>query len=310
MFCLVKNLNSKWNFFNDNRQRLIFGILKPQKMQPVYLYVKRSQEALDFAQKVKDLIEKEGFKVVSDQPEVDFAEKIPSEEIKNCKLCVVVGGDGTFLAAARKVAPLGVPIVGINLGRFGFLTEIERNEVEKILPMVLKGKVESQDRLVLEVFKENNEGRRYIGCAINDVVISKSALARMIDISIDTSLGHLGTISGDGIIVATPTGSTAYALAAGGPIVYPTLNAKVLVPICPHTLTQRPLVLAGPVSLTFTLKTDYSEVFLTLDGQIGEEITHKDKIIVQKAPFMLKVYPHPYRSYFDLVRIKLKWGKR
>jgi len=279
-------------------------------MQQVYLYVKRSQEAFSFAKKVKELIQKEGFKTVSDQEELDFVEKIPYEEIKNSKLCVVVGGDGTFLAAARKVAPLGVPIVGINLGRFGFLTEIEKNEVQKLLPMVLKDAIPTQERLVLEVFKENKSGRKFVGYAINDVVISKSALARMIDISIDTSLGHLGTISGDGIIVATPTGSTAYALAAGGPIVYPTLNAKVLVPICPHTLTQRPIVLAGPVSLTFSLKTDYSEVFLTLDGQVGEEISPEDRITVQKAPFMLKVYPHPYRSYFDLVRIKLKWGKR
>jgi len=279
-------------------------------MQQVYLYVKRSQEAFNFAKKVKELIQKEGFKTVSDQEELDFVEKIPYEEIKNSKLCVVVGGDGTFLAAARKVAPLGVPIVGINLGRFGFLTEIEKNEVQKLLPMVLKDAIPTQERLVLEVFKESKSGRKFVGYAINDVVISKSALARMIDISIDTSLGHLGTISGDGIIVATPTGSTAYALAAGGPIVYPTLNAKVLVPICPHTLTQRPIVLAGPVSLTFTLKTDYSEVFLTLDGQVGEEISSEDRITVQKAPFMLKVYPHPYRSYFDLVRIKLKWGKR
>ncbi len=279
-------------------------------MQPVYLYVKRSAEAFEFAKEVKKLVEREGFRVVSDQEEVDFVEKIPTHEIKNCKLCVVVGGDGTFLAAARKVAPLGVPVVGINLGRFGFLTEIEKNETEKLLPQILKGNAPLQERLVLEVFKENGEGRRFVGYAINDVVISKSALARMIDISIDTSLGHLGTISGDGIIVATPTGSTAYALAAGGPIVYPTLNAKVLVPICPHTLTQRPIVLAGPVSLTFTLQTDYSEVYLTLDGQVGEAITTEDRITVQKAPFLLKVYTHPYRSYFDLVRIKLKWGRR
>jgi len=279
-------------------------------MQPVYLYVKRSEEALNFSKKVKEIIERENFKVVSDQPELDFVEQVPTQELKNCKLCVVVGGDGTFLAAARKVAPLGVPVVGINLGRFGFLTEIEKNELEKLLPLILKEQVPHQERLVLEVFKENESGRKFIGYAINDVVISKSALARMIDISIDTSLGHLGTISGDGVIVSTPTGSTAYALAAGGPIVYPTLDAKVLVPICPHTLTQRPIVLAGPVSLTFTLKTDYSEVYLTLDGQVGEEMKATDRITVQKAPFKLKVYPHPYRSYFDLIRIKLKWGKR
>ena len=279
-------------------------------MQSVYLYVKRSDKALEFAKEVKEVITKEGYRVVSDQPELDFVEKIEPSGIKNCKLCVVVGGDGTFLAAAQKVAPLGVPIIGINLGRFGFLTEIETPEVAKLLPKALRDELPLQERLVLEVFIENEQGREFVGYAINDLVISKAALARMIDISIDTSLGHLATISGDGIIVATPTGSTAYALAAGGPIVYPTLDAKVLVPICPHTLTQRPIVIAGNVALYLKLKTDYSEVYLTVDGQIGREISVRDRVIVQKAPFKLRMFVHPYRSYFDLLRIKLKWGKR
>jgi len=279
-------------------------------MQSVYLYVKRAPQAVEFAKKVKNIIERHRFKVVSDQEELDFVEKIQPQDIKNCKLCVVVGGDGTFLAAAQKVAPLGVPIIGINLGRFGFLTEIEKNEAEKLLPKALNGEMPVQERLVLEVFKENTEGRKFIGYAINDAVVSKSAIARMIDISIDTSLGHLGTISGDGIIISTPTGSTAYALAAGGPIVYPTLDAKVLVPICPHTLTQRPIVVAGDVALYLKLKTDYSDVYLTVDGQIDEKITPEDTVIVQKAPFRLRVFVHPYRSYFDLLRVKLKWGRR
>ncbi len=280
-------------------------------MHSVYLYVKRSEEAFDFAKKVKAIVEKNGFRAVTDQPELDFVEKIPQEEIKNCKLAVVVGGDGTFLAAARKVAPLGVPIVGINLGRFGFLTEIETSEVEKLLPKALKGELPLQERLVLEVFKENpKEGRKFVGCAINDVVVSKSAIARMIDLSIKTSLGALGRISGDGIIIATPTGSTAYALAAGGPIVYPTLDAKVLVPICPHTLTHRPIVVAGEVEIYLRLETDYSDVYLTVDGQIDQKITHEDTVIVKKAPFKLRVFTHPYRSYFDLLRVKLRWGKR
>ncbi len=279
-------------------------------MHSVYLYVKRSQEAINFARKVKDIVTREGFRVVSDQEELDFVEKIDPAEIKNCNLCVAIGGDGTFLAAAQKVAPLGVPIIGINLGRFGFLTEIETSEVNNLLPKALRGELPLQERMVLEVFLENDEGRKFIGYAINDIVISKSALARMIDISIDTSLGHLGIISGDGIIVSTPTGSTAYALAAGGPIVYPTLDAKILVPICPHTLTQRPLVVAGNVAIYLKLKTDYSQVYLTVDGQFGEEISVKDKVIVQKAPFKLRMFLHPFRSYFDLLRIKLKWGKR
>ncbi|MEO2154039.1 MAG: NAD(+)/NADH kinase [Aquificota bacterium] len=284
--------------------------LEKEHSNLVYLYVKHSPEAYKFAREVKKLLQKEGFKAVTDQKELDFLEKIPTEEIKKCHLCVVVGGDGTFLAAARKVAPLGVPIVGINLGRFGFLTEIETVEVNRLLPKILRYEVPIQERLVLEVYTSLDGKENFVGYAINDAVISKAALARMIDISIDTSIGHLGTLSGDGIIVATPTGSTAYAMAAGGPIVYPTLDAKVLVPICPHTLTQRPIVLAGDVSLKLSLKTDYSTVYLTVDGQIGRALKPQEQVIVKKAPFKLKMFVHPYRSYFDLVRIKLKWGKR
>jgi len=279
-------------------------------MECVYLYVKRSPEAIEFAKKVAKLVEKEGFKPVSDQEEVNFLPKISPEGLKNCRLCVVVGGDGTFIAAARKVAPLGVPITGINLGTFGFLTEIETVEVKKLLPKILRGEYKPQERLIFEVYTEREGERKFIDYAVNDAVISKAALSRMIDISIDTSLGHLGTVSGDGIIVATPTGSTAYALAAGGPIVYPTLEAKVLVPICPHTLTQRPIVLGGEVDLSLSVKTEYSTVYLTVDGQIGKTLKPNEKVIIESAPFKLKVYPHPYRSYFDLLRIKLKWGKR
>ncbi len=279
-------------------------------MECVYLYVKRSPEAIEFAKKVAKLVEKEGFKPVSDQEEVNFLPKISPEGLKSCRLCVVVGGDGTFIAAARKVAPLGVPITGINLGTFGFLTEIETVEVKKLLPKILRGEYKPQERLIFEVYTERDGEKKFIDYAVNDAVISKAALSRMIDISIDTSLGHLGTVSGDGIIVATPTGSTAYALAAGGPIVYPTLEAKVLVPICPHTLTQRPIVLGGEVGLSLSVKTEYSTVYLTVDGQIGKTLKPNEKVIIESAPFKLKVYPHPYRSYFDLLRIKLKWGKR
>ncbi len=279
-------------------------------MERVFLYVKRSEEAFSFAREVAKFLNSLGFEAVTDQEEVSFLPKISSEGIKDCKLCVVVGGDGTFIAAARKVAPVGVPITGINLGTFGFLTEIETVEVKKLLPKILKGEVPLQERLVLKVFIKNPEGEKFVSCAINDAVISKAALSRMIDISIDTSIGHLGTISGDGIIAATPTGSTAYALAAGGPIVYPTLDAKVLVPICPHTLTQRPIVLAGDVGLELSVKTEESTVYLTVDGQIGRKLKPSESVLIKKAPFKLKVYPHPYRSYFDLLRVKLKWGKR
>jgi len=279
-------------------------------MECVYLYAKRSPEAIEFAKEVAELIKAEGLQPVSDQEELNFLPKITPREIKKCRLCVVVGGDGTFIAAARKVAPLGVPITGINLGTFGFLTEIETIEVKKLLPKILKGEYQPQERLIFEVYTVRNGKETFIEYAINDAVISKAALSRMIDIAIDTSLGHLGTISGDGIIVATPTGSTAYALAAGGPIVYPTLEAKILVPICPHTLTQRPIVLGGEVDLSLSVSTDYSTVYLTVDGQIGKTLKPGEKVLIKTAPFKLRVYTHPYRSYFDLLRIKLKWGKR
>jgi NAD+ kinase len=278
----------------------------------VYLYVKHSPNAYEFASKLFQMLEKWGYQAFTDQEELrNIIPVKDKEEIKKAFICIVIGGDGTFLAGARKVAPLGIPIVGINLGRFGFLTEIETIEVNKLLPKVLKGEAPLQERLIFEVcICKEGEEEEFIDYAVNDVVVSKSALARMIDISIDTSLGHLGTISGDGIIVATPTGSTAYALASGGPIVYPTLLASIIVPICPHTLTQRPIVISDEVEVILNVKTPYSEVFLTIDGQVGRKLSINEKVIIRKAPFKLKMFLHPYRNYFDLLRIKLKWGKR
>jgi NAD+ kinase len=278
-------------------------------MGKIFLYAKRDKRALNYTRYLAEELRKRGYIPVGIQEELDFLEK--AENIKDCELCIVLGGDGTFLAAARLVLPYEIPIVGINLGTFGFLTEIETVEVKKLLPKILKKKLPIQERLALEVYIEHEDGKReFVSYAVNDAVISKAALARIINISIETPLGKVGNISGDGIIVATPTGSTAYALAAGGPIVYPTLDAKVLVPICPHTLTQRPIVVDGNLPLNLALETDYSTVYLTVDGQIGRTLKPSERVFIEKSQHKLKMMLHPYRSYFDLLRIKLKWGRR
>ncbi len=278
-------------------------------MGKVFLYVKRDERAISYTKYLSEELKRRGYTPVGVQDELDFLEKV--EDLKGCELCIVLGGDGTFLAAARLVLPYGIPIVGINLGTFGFLTEIETVEVKKLLPKILKKELPIQERLALEVYIEHGDGKReFVSYAVNDAVISKAALARIINIKIETPLGTVGNISGDGIIVATPTGSTAYALAAGGPIVYPTLDAKILVPICPHTLTQRPIVVDGNLPLNLKLETDYSTVYLTIDGQIGRTLKPTERVLIKKAKNKLKMMLHPYRNYFDLLRIKLKWGRR
>jgi len=278
-------------------------------MGKIFLYTKRDPRAIAYTKNLAEELRRKGYTPVGVQDELDFLEKV--ETLKDCELCIVLGGDGTFLAAARLVLPYEVPIVGINLGTFGFLTEIETIEVKKLLPKILNKELPIQERLALEVFIEHEDGNKeFISYAVNDAVISKAALARIINITIETPLGTVGNISGDGIIVATPTGSTAYALAAGGPIVYPSLDAKVIVPICPHTLTQRPIVVDGNLPLNLSLETDYSTVYLTVDGQIGRTLKPKERVFIKKSNHKLKMMLHPYRSYFDLLRIKLKWGRR
>lgn len=221
-------------------------------------------------------------------------------------LVVVLGGDGTMLSVAHKAARAGVPVMGVNLGRLGFLTEIPVSEARPALDLVLAGEAESviSPRRLIEA-----RCRRKVHLCLNDVVINKGALSRMIQIAVRIDGKEIAVLKADGVIVATPTGSTAYSLSAGGPIVQPWVPAVVLSPICPHTLTFRPMVISADSTIGLKLITDGEEVYLTLDGQRGAHLEKNDEVEVRASPLELKLVTSPKRNYFDLVKEKLGWAE-
>ncbi len=231
------------------------------------------------------------------------------EEIaRRADLVVVIGGDGTLLSMARLVASRRTALLGVNLGSLGFLTEVPRQELLPTLAQVLAGRFVFDHRMMLEA-RVLRRGRRLHSLSLlNDIVINKSALARIIDLSISVDGRPLTTFKADGLIVSTPTGSTAYSMSAGGPIIYPNLQAILLTPICPHTLTNRPIVLPDRSRVDVRLDTPDEDVYLTLDGQVGVPLEGGDVVRVRRAPGRLRLVQPAGRDYFDVLRRKLKWG--
>ena len=225
-------------------------------------------------------------------------------------LILVLGGDGTMLRASRLVAEKGTPILGVNLGTLGFITEVNRNEIFQVLEKVLSECLVVEERFMLttRVIRGRDVVAAYT--VLNDAVIAKSALARMIELETFVHETYVTTYKADGLIVSTPTGSTAYSLAAGGPIIYPTLDSIVLTPICPHTLTNRPIVIPSDFAVRITLQTPNEEVYLTLDGQVGLPLKAGDILEIQKSEYRTKLVMPCERNYFKVLRNKLKWGER
>jgi len=230
---------------------------------------------------------------------------LPREEIPGrVDLMIVLGGDGTLLSIAHLAAQRNVPVLGVNLGRLGFLTEVPTDEIYLTLDSFLAGREEVvSPRLLLEV---GCRGKSYY--CLNDVVINKGAVARMIQIGIWIDDKEIAALKADGLIVSTPTGSTAYSLSAGGPIVQPYVPALLLSPICPHTLSFRPMVVASSSRIRLQLLTAGEEVYLTLDGQRGITLGKNDVIEIKRAEFALKLLSSPKRNYFDLLKEKLAWA--
>ena len=242
------------------------------------------------------------------EPNVNTVEReaFPS----HAEMILVLGGDGTLLSVARLVGDHKVPILGVNLGGLGFLTEIALEELYRVLERVIQGDFTTDERVVLSA----SVIRKGKGVAefpvLNDAVINKGALARIIDMETTINGEYVTTFKSDGLIISTPTGSTAYNLSAGGPIVYPSLHCIILTPICPHTLTNRPIVVPDEVEIRSTLKTRQQEVMLTLDGQQGFPLEVEDVVEVKKAAVGILLIKSPYRHYFEVLREKLKWGER
>jgi NAD+ kinase len=233
-------------------------------------------------------------------------EAIPTD----VEMIIVLGGDGTLLSVARQVWNKYIPILGVNLGGLGFLTEITLDELYPVLERVLRDDFEINERDVLnaEVIRRGERIAEFI--VLNDAVINKGALARIIDLETTINGEYLSTFRSDGLIISTPTGSTAYNLSAGGPIVFPSLHTIIITPICPHTLTIRPIIIPDHVRIRALLKSRNEEVTLTLDGQQGFTLEFEDVVEVRKAEGRILLIKSPYRRYFELLREKLRWGER
>ena len=224
-------------------------------------------------------------------------------------LIVVLGGDGTMISTARLTGKRQAIVLGINYGSLGYLTEFRIEEMFDALESILKGDFESDVRVMLDIEHWRGNEKLAAGRVLNDVVINKAALARIIEVEVELNGQHVNSYRADGLIVSTPTGSTAYNLSAGGPIVYPSMNAVVLTPICPFTLTNRPIVIPDESEIILKLASNSGEVVLTLDGQIGYDLETNDHVKIRKSATSFNLVKPPNRNYFDVLRNKLKWGR-
>jgi NAD+ kinase len=225
-------------------------------------------------------------------------------------LLVVLGGDGTLLAAARALNRKPVPILAVNLGGLGFLTVITKEELYPTLELVLAGDFKTERRVQIEGELVRADEVISSFLALNDVVLNKGAIARILDFDVLVNGRFISTFKSDGLIVSTPTGSTAYSLAAGGPIVTPTVEAFVVTPICAHTLTNRPLVLPDSVQIEVVVKSQREVAYLTVDGQVGIATHSEDTVRLRKASSAVELVQPPAKDYFEVLRQKLKWGER
>lgn len=240
---------------------------------------------------------------------------IPRNQITSaCSTVVVLGGDGTYISVSRHPATTPPCIIAVNLGTLGFLTEITVEEVFEMLASVIDKKAVTEERFLLEakVFRKNSEIATFH--AINDIVITKEALARIFSVELSVNHKHAADVRGDGLIVATPSGSTAYSLAAGGSIVHPRVPALLITPIAPHSLTSRPLVLPADAELGLTLssvgRNEQDKVFLTIDGQEGMALSSSDEVHIKTSEFSVFIAKSPSKTYYQVLTSKLKWGSQ
>jgi NAD+ kinase len=232
-----------------------------------------------------------------------------TEVAEQSQLLLVLGGDGTLLAAARVAAPLGIPILPINMGSLGFLTSFKIEEMYPALEQVLAGRFSCSERVMLDVELHRDAEIIEHQVVVNEAVLNKGALARMIDLQLTIDGDFVCRYRADGLIVATPTGSTAYSLSAGGPIVHPAVESWIITPICPHTLSDRPVVVRDSSSIEVHLSGDTESVFLTLDGQTGIPMQAADVVRMRRAAERLRLIQPAQKSYFEILRNKLKWGE-
>ena len=237
-------------------------------------------------------------------------EEVPSTSSRaDVDLMLVLGGDGTMIATARMIGDQEVPVLGVNYGGLGYLAEFRIEELYSALESILSGNYRLDKRVMLAVELIRDGVSLTTNRVLNDVVINKSALARIIEIEAFFNSQFVNSFRADGLIVSTPTGSTAYNLSAGGPVIFPSMNAVVITPICPFTLSNRPIVVPDNAEIELILKTDQEEVALTLDGQVGFPLKVEDRVVIRKSRTTFNLIQPSNRNYFDVLRDKLRWGR-
>jgi NAD+ kinase len=253
------------------------------------------------------LIEQEGPHARDELPE--GIERVHRSQFEmESELVLAIGGDGTIIHAASLLQNRVVPVLGVNLGRIGFLAEMTRDEVADVLPAALAGALPYTDRLRLDARIVRDDKVLLRARILNDAVVAQLALARVAVYRVFRERELVTVLRGDGVIISTPTGSTAYSMAAGGSILEPSLDAIAITPICPHALSQRPLVLSPDRATSVQLQSD-NAVFATLDGQVGHEFRRGDVLVVERSPVPVRLLQVPGRSHFEVLRKKLRWGE-
>lgn len=294
--------------------------MAPASIKRIGVVVKPHQpDALETLCRITEWLNERGIKLVG-LPEIEreriehqtgCAVEVVSETemARQVDLMLVLGGDGTMIATARMVADTEVPVMGVNYGGLGYLAEFPIEELFPALGSILAGEYKVQQRVMLSVELWRGEELVTRNRVLNDVVVNKSALARIIEIEAYLNEQFVNLFRADGLIVATPTGSTAYNLSAGGPIIFPSMNAVVITPICPFTLSNRPIVVPDDSKIEVRLMTENEEVALTLDGQVGFPLQAGDRAVIRKSKTAFNLVQPPNRNYFDVLRNKLKWGR-
>lgn len=243
------------------------------------------------------------------QPFITSGRLLDRRALPTLDLLLTLGGDGTLLRGARLVAPYGIPVLGVNFGHLGFLTSVAPEEMDDALGLVFAGEARLDERIILDVRAEAADGtHRASYLALNDAVLHRGGVARMLQLSVHAHNEEVGTYSADGLILATPTGSTAYSLSAGGPIVAPAVDCIIATPICPHTLAVRPLVLPADEKITVEVIAPDESLILTVDGQVGTTLAPGDRLVVRRAERPLGLVRLPGQSFFSTLRRKLRWG--
>ena len=284
------------------------------------IVLKPSQpDALKTVCELVEWLDKRGLELVG-TPEIErqrildetgcAVEQVPREDLAaRVDLILVLGGDGTMIATSRMLGDREVPVLGVNYGGLGYLAEFRIEELYQALESILSGNFRLDRRVMLDVELRRRGALITHNRVLNDVVINKSALARIIEIEAYLNKHFVNSFRADGLIISTPTGSTAYNLSAGGPVIFPSMNAVVITPICPFTLSNRPIVVPDNATIELLLKTDQEEVTLTLDGQVGFSLNVEDRVVIRKSSVTFHLVQPSNRNYFDVLRDKLRWGR-